>query len=209
MPALGGEVALGADRLAADHAHQAGPAAARRQARSVGAERRHHQAQRKLVTHRRELGVQARVARHLPGGLRRVGVHLEAGGERAQGLLDFFLGAGGVRRNGKATGNEVGRLLLLGREAHQPQALRAVLNERDQTQCFGFTALVGVADVVDVVVNGRAAAAGSMRITKWSPCRISSSSGALSVRSTNCSDAFARTMHGCPTRATIAVDRSR
>jgi hypothetical protein len=155
MPALGGEVALGADRLAADHAHQAGPAAARRQARSVGAERRHHQAQRKLVTHRRELGVQARVARHLPGGLRRVGVHLEAGGERAQGLLDFLLGAGGVRRNGKATGNEVGRLLLLGREAHQPQALRAVLNERDQAQCFGFTAGVGVDDVVDVVVDGR------------------------------------------------------
>jgi hypothetical protein len=70
-------------------------------------------------------------------------VNLEMGGQRAQ-VFSTSSCAPGAWPEWQSDRNELGRLLLLGREAHQPQALRAVLNERDQAQCFGFTALVGV-----------------------------------------------------------------
>jgi hypothetical protein len=65
-------------------------------------------------------------------------MHLEMGGQRAQGLLDLLLRTGRVGGNGKAPETSWAACCWLGREAHQPQALRAVLNERDQAQCFGF-----------------------------------------------------------------------
>ena len=144
MLALGGEVALAADRFVCRSRLISLPAPATgRQPRPVGAERRDHQAQRKLVAHWRELGVQARVAVHLPRRLCRVGVDLEVRRRAAQGLLDFFrAGAGG---NGKSTGNSWAACRCAGRETHQSQSLRAVLNERDQAQRFGFTAFVGLA----------------------------------------------------------------
>jgi hypothetical protein len=148
--ALGRQVAPGADALAVDHGHQLQAAAGGRQAWPVGSERRHYQAQRELVTDRREFGAQARIAAHLPGCLRRVGMHLETRGQRAQGLVDLFLRAGSIGRNDETVRNELRRLLLRRREAHQTQSLRRILDKGDQAQGFDLAALVGVFGSVEV-----------------------------------------------------------
>jgi hypothetical protein len=73
---------------------------------------------------------------HLPGGLRRVGVHLETSRPARARSFRLLPAPRGHGREWQSAGNEVRGLLLRGREAHQPQALRAVLDERDQAQRF-------------------------------------------------------------------------
>ena len=151
---LGDEVALGADGFAAENGHQPHSAVGGRQPRPVRAERCDHQAQCQVIADRRQLGAQPRVAADLASRLCRIGMHLEMRRQRVQGLGEFGLSTGRLGRHCKAARDELCRLLLCRCEPHQPQALRTVLNERDQAQGLRFTALLGVHRVVAEVLGG-------------------------------------------------------
>ncbi len=138
--ALRGQIAARAHGFTGDRRHQPPPAAARRQARAFGTQRRHDEAQPQVLADRRDLGAQPRLGCHVARRLGVVGVHLEMPGERAQRLLQLFVRGG---RHSEAARDQLRRAALGRGKADDRDPLRRILHQRDRAQCIGFPALVG------------------------------------------------------------------
>ena len=91
-------------------------------------------------------------------------MHLKMSGQRLQRLVEFGRRALGVRRHGKAAGDQLGGAFLRHRVADQPDTLRPVLLQGDQAQRLGVALLLRIVVVAALLfgTDGRADAHGDL-----------------------------------------------